>query len=307
MSKASKHTHKQTARQHAHPKGWVQAATPEVRAWILQQHEAGCIPRDILASLTQAGWEAPLAQRAMEEVIGYPMHNLLAQVQRAEDVRPAERLPEPALAGGVLSVWAHDRQVQVLAQMASPRVVVFGGLLAPEECDELIALARSRLTRSETVVNETGGSEVNAARTSEGMFFQRGEYPLCERIEARLAALLNWPVNHGEGLQLLRYGVGAEYRPHHDYFDPSQPGTPSILARGGQRLASVVMYLNTPDAGGATTFPDVGFEVAAQRGNAVFFSYDRPDPATKTLHGGAPVQAGEKWVATKWLREGVFA
>jgi prolyl 4-hydroxylase len=38
----------------------------------------------------------------------------------------------------------------------------------------------------------------------------------------------------------------------------------------------------------------------------VFFAYDRPHPMTRTLHGGAPVGAGEKWVATKWLRAGRF-
>src|SRR3546814_8707700 len=65
---------------------------------------------------------------------------------------------------------------------------------------------------------------------------------------------------------------------------------------------SLVMYLNTPERGGATTFPDVNFEVAAVKGNAVFFSYDRPHTMTRTLHGGAPVLAGEKWIATKWLR-----
>jgi prolyl 4-hydroxylase len=64
------------------------------------------------------------------------------------------------------------------------------------------------------------------------------------------------------------------------------------------------MYLNTPRRGGATVFPETRLEVAAQRGNAVFFSYDRPHPMTRTLHGGAPVLEGEKWVATKWLREG---
>ena len=74
------------------------------------------------------------------------------------------------------------------------------------------------------------------------------------------------------------------------------------LKRGGQRVASIVMYLNTPLRGGATTFPDARFEVAAIKGNAVFFSYDRPHPMTATLHGGAPVVEGEKWVATKWLR-----
>ena len=152
----------------------------------------------------------------------------------------------------------------------------------------------------------TGDSEINAARTSEGMFFVRAEHPVCARLEARLAALLNWPIENGEGLQVLRYRPGAEYKPHYDYFDPAQPGTPTILKRGGQRLATIVMYLNTPLKGGGTTFPDVQLEVAPLRGHAVFFSYDRPQPATRTLHGGAPVLDGEKWVATKWLRAGRF-
>lgn len=95
-------------------------------------------------------------------------------------------------------------------------------------------------------------------------------------------------------------------RPHYDYFDPARPGSAKTLARGGQRVASVVMYLNTPERGGATTFPDARFEVAAVKGNAVFFAYDRPHPMTGSLHAGAPVVAGEKWVATKWLRVGRY-
>jgi prolyl 4-hydroxylase len=66
------------------------------------------------------------------------------------------------------------------------------------------------------------------------------------------------------------------------------------------------MYLNTPARGGGTVFPDVEFEVEPIKGNAVFFSYDRPHSSTRTLHGGAPVIEGEKWVATKWLRERRF-
>ena len=110
----------------------------------------------------------------------------------------------------------------------------------------------------------------------------------------------------GEGLQVLRYRVGAEYQPHYDYFDPRHASSKAILERGGQRVATLVMYLNTPARGGATVFPDIKLDVMAQKGNAVFFSYDRPDPATLTLHGGAPVLEGEKWVATKWLRQGEF-
>jgi prolyl 4-hydroxylase len=147
---------------------------------------------------------------------------------------------------------------------------------------------------------------VNADRTSYGMFFQRGENELVRRIEQRIARLVNWPEENGEGLQILQYGPGAEYKPHYDYFDPAEPGTPTILRRGGQRVGTIVMYLAEPAKGGGTVFPDVHMEVAPKRGNAVFFSYERAHPSTHTLHGGAPVLAGEKWIATKWLRERRF-
>jgi len=105
---------------------------------------------------------------------------------------------------------------------------------------------------------------------------------------------------------VLRYRPGAEYQPHHDYFDPAHPGSHPVLQRGGQRVGTLVMYLQAPQRGGSTTFPAIGLEVAPVAGNAVFFSYDRPHPSTGTLHGGAPVLEGEKWVATKWLREREF-
>src|SRR4029079_16719831 len=116
---------------------------------------------------------------------------------------------------------AGDRKVCVLQSMAAPRVVVFGGLLSDEECEALIELAKPRLARSLTVAIKTGGEEVNADRTSNGMFFQRGENERGERIERRIARLVNWPQENGEGLQTLQYGPGAEYKPHYDYFDPA--------------------------------------------------------------------------------------
>jgi prolyl 4-hydroxylase len=225
---------------------------------------------------------------------------------QADGVGPPLPVPSPDLAGAPSVLRTPDREVAVLLTLAAPRVIVFGGLLADDECDALVAAAAPRLERSETVDVETGGSGVNEARTSRGMFFARGETPLCARIEARIAALLGWPMENGEGLQVLHYRPGAEYRPHYDWFEPDQPGSAAVLTRGGQRVATMVMYLSVPTRGGATVFPDIGLEVAPIKGNAVFFSYDRPHPATRSLHGGAPVIEGDKWVATKWLREGEF-
>jgi prolyl 4-hydroxylase len=285
-----------------------QSVTEELRRWIVAQAEAGCRPDDILGSMRASGWRPAVAAAALAQTLREPLATLPASqpAEAAASMQAGPAWPGPDLRRGAARVQAGGREVDVLTSLQLPRVVVFGQLLSLDECTELMALAAPRLARSETVHNATGGTEVNAARTSDGMFFERGEVPLIERIEQRIAELLHWPVDHGEGLQVLRYRPGAEYKPHHDYFDPAHPGTERILQRGGQRVASLVMYLNTPEGGGATTFPDVGLEVGPVRGNAVFFSYDRPHPDTRTLHGGAPVTAGEKWVATKWLRRGVF-
>jgi prolyl 4-hydroxylase len=282
----------------------VQAVTPELRQWIIEQATAGQQPESVLKSMLASGWREDIAIAALEDTL----RGFLDERAKQAQLPPPVPVPEPLPGAGGMptTLSAGDREVRVLLAMRNPRVVVFGDFLSHEECDELRALADKRLARSETVQTDTGASEVNSARTSEGMFFERGENALCQRIEARIAALVNWPVERGEGIQVLRYRPGAEYKPHYDYFDPAQPGTPTILKRGGQRVGTVVMYLNDPKVGGGTTFPDVALEVAPAKGNAVFFSYDRAHPSSRTLHGGAPVVEGEKWVATKWMREGVF-
>jgi prolyl 4-hydroxylase len=288
-----------------------QQVTPELRQWIIAQARAGHPPETVLQSMRASGWDEDVAIAAMEDTLqGFLAEHARAQQVQApaqNDVLPAA-VPVPDVDMGEQPVWvdAGDRRVQILIAVKLPRVIVFGGLLSDEECDAVVAAASPRLARSETVQIDTGGSEVNAARTSRGMFFDRGENEVCARIERRIARLLNWPLVNGEGLQVLHYLPGAEYQPHHDYFDPAKAGTAVITARGGQRVGSIVMYLNSPEKGGGTVFPDIGLEVGPVKGNAVFFSYDRPHPSTKTLHGGAPVIAGEKWVATKWLREGEF-
>ena len=279
-----------------------QNITPELRDWIIAQAQAGVAAPVVLESMLASGWAEDTAIAHMESTLRGHLDATAIQ----QGLPPAVPVPTPALAESPLYIDVGDRLVYLLQSMALPRLVVFGNLLSDTECEALVDAAQPRMARSLTVETKTGGEEVNADRTSSGMFFSRGEIDVVKVLEQRIARLLNWPVENGEGLQVLRYQPGAEYKPHHDYFDPAEPGTPTILQRGGQRVATLLIYLSEPERGGGTTFPDVGLEVAPKRGNAVFFSYDRAHPSTRTLHGGAPVLAGEKWIATKWLREREF-
>lgn len=275
---------------------------PALRERVLAEASAGRGPEAALAPLLDAGWTRDDAIAALEVLL----EEHVAALAHAKALPPPARVPAPAGLNGRSVVRLPDREVSVLANLVHPRVIVFGELLSRSECDGLIAQARGSLVPSTVVGSETGAGERHDGRTSEGATLVRGSTPLVRRLEERIAALMDWPVDHGEDLQILHYRTGAQYRPHYDYFDPRAAGTPANLAHGGQRVASLVIYLNTPHEGGATVFPDVQFEVAAVRGNAVFFSYDLPHPMTRTLHGGAPVLAGEKWIATKWFRESAW-
>jgi len=215
-------------------------------------------------------------------------------------------LPQPDWGAAQRCFDCGDRSVELRLRLQHPPLALFDGLLTPAECAQLIEAARPQLKRSLTVQTRSGGSEINPDRTSSGMFFGRGETELVRRLEARIARLLRWPIEYGEGLQVLHYPEGGEYKPHYDYFDPGEPGTPALTRRGGQRLATVLIYLNQVPRGGATTFPDLGLEVLPQCGQALYFAYERPHPSTRTLHGSVPVWEGEKWIATKWLREHTF-
>jgi len=192
----------------------------------------------------------------------------------------------------------------------APRVSTITDFLSDEECDHLMKLAQPQLARS-TVTDESGASNgvIDNRRSSKGVFLDKnGNDPIMQRIENRIAAMTGMPVENGEQIQVLQYGVGGEYQPHYDYFTANTPGGKASLDRGGQRLISLIMYLNTPEAGGETIFPKAKLSVTPKRGSAVLFYNCNPagndDPMT--LHGGAPVKAGEKWIATKWIRKGEF-
>jgi prolyl 4-hydroxylase len=268
------------------------------RRWVLENIERGCTTQDILRSMLAAGvWQEEEALSALNEGLG-----LLGRTLVNSSALP--RIPADRL----FSVGA--QVIEVLSRFKSPHVAVLGGVLSINECDALLDMALHKGLRLSSVVDKESGQSVSHhERTSTGVFFTRSETPLIQRIEERLAEMTCWPPTHGEGLQVLRYEIGQQYKPHHDWFDTAHPGTVHHLARGGQRVATTVMVLRAADRGGATTFPAAGFEVSPPPGGAVFFrnltAAFLPDPLT--LHAGAPVEQGEKVVMTYWQREREFA
>ncbi|MCL4184863.1 MAG: 2OG-Fe(II) oxygenase [Burkholderiaceae bacterium] len=212
------------------------------------------------------------------------------------------RLPD------IARVRAHDREVSIGFVLADPNIALLDGLISADESARLIRLAAGKLKRSEVVDRAGGGTWVSSVRTSEGTWFDIAENEIVDCLERRIAALTGVPLDNGEPLQVLHYLPGGEYQAHHDYFDPADAGSASYLQIGGQRVATLVVYLADVEAGGETVFPTLGLSIRPRLGAAVYFEYcDRHSRLdARCLHAGTPVIRGEKWIATKWLRESAY-
>ncbi|QWT20947.1 2OG-Fe(II) oxygenase [Bacillus sp. NP157] len=275
--------------------------TPDWHRWIGEALAGGNAPADLLATMKEHHFDERTARDAIADaVFGGTAPPAVASV----DMVPfASRLQ----AGHVIR--APDREVRVLVRVARPVIAVLDNVLSAEECDALRSMAATRLARSAVVSPDSGKNTVMSIRTSEGAYFQRAENALVQRIDARTAAIMGLPEEHGEGLQVMRYGVGGEYMPHFDYFAPDEKGSAPHIASGGQRVSTLIMYLEDAAAGGETIFPRIDFSYVPRKGQGLYFEYAAADGSLDplSLHGGAPVLSGEKWILTKWMRERAFA
>jgi len=194
------------------------------------------------------------------------------------------------------------RPLTIQRQCESPEVATCDDLLTDEECRYLIYSGARFISRSQVIHPVSGEHLVYEARTSQDMVFVPTNDDVGVRVlQMRMATMAGLDLGNCEPLTLLRYGIGDQYRPHRDYFFPSAP---QLAIQGGQRHSTVCTYLNAVQQGGETVFPDKNVTVRPRRGRAVMFrslhSDGIPDPGS--LHAGLPVLAGEKWLASCWIR-----
>lgn len=187
-------------------------------------------------------------------------------------------------------------------KVPSPKLQLFikRGFLSPGECARLVAMIDAQ-RRPSTIADDLGDT---AFRTSETCDLD-GDDPIVAAVDARIAALTGLDPAHGEPMQGQRYAVGQEFKPHTDYFEPNGADFQTYCAVSGQRTWTVMIYLNEPEAGGATRFVEIDKMVKPEPGKLLAWNNRTPDGRVNgdTLHHGMKVRAGTKYVVTKWFRE----
>lgn len=178
---------------------------------------------------------------------------------------------------------------------SAPDVVHFKALLTPAECHHLMQATGSAFQPS-MVYDSQRRLVRDQIRTSDGATIHwLIEDPAIVAINRRIAAVSELSYENGEALALLRYSPGQEYRPHFDF----------VTGARNRRLKTALIYLNDGYEGGETQFVRTGLTVKGATGDVVLFGNEGadggPDPLSE--HAGLPVTGGQKYLATRWIRE----
>lgn len=163
-------------------------------------------------------------------------------------------------------------------------------------------IARIDATRRPSTISDSNGDAT--FRTSETCDLDASD-PVVARLDALLANITGIDPAYGEPVQGQRYDVGQEFKAHTDYFEPKGIEYDRYCGIAGNRTWTAMIYLNAPQAGGATRFKTIDKIVQPELGKLLAWNNRLPDGSLNpaTLHQGMKVRAGVKYIVTKWFRE----
>lgn len=191
-----------------------------------------------------------------------------------------------------------------LLLVLSPLLRLQANFLSAEECAALMEAGRPGLHRS-IVVDGVAGKSPAPSRTSTSCYLNKDK---CQELLKRVEELLNGkPMAHFEPPQVARYESTQFYLPHYDAFDMTTESGRECAKTGGQRLATVLIYLNTVSDGGCTYFPKLDKRFKPVQGTAlIFFPCSLDGKLDEMALHTAEKAVDEKWVSQIWVRERDF-
>ena len=187
-----------------------------------------------------------------------------------------------------------------------PAIRIVPGLAPRSICDWLIARVRERLQPALVHNPHTPRLVRNDSRTNSKAGFHLTDADLVFMLmQERLGAAAGVSVRNMESPQVLHYATGQQYTRHYDFMEPNMPGDAVVIGKMGQRIETLLVYLNEGFDGGETDFPTLGIRYKGRAGDALMFSNvdaaGKPD--RRMLHAGLPPTAGEKWLFSQWIRD----
>tara|TARA_Y100001958_G_C21216227_1_gene541638 strand:- start:1028 stop:1642 length:615 start_codon:yes stop_codon:yes gene_type:complete len=195
-----------------------------------------------------------------------------------------------------------------------PYIYTIDNFLSEKECKFIINVSKDNLKLAgvSKMDNEKGlETGKYKGRTNSSYWMTHDAYPETLKIAKKIAKKIGCNYKCFESFQVIHYNENEEYKYHYDAYDMNETEKYKKFTRErGNRLRTVLVYLNDVEEGGGTGFDTLNeYEgeiiVEPKMGKMVVFNNVNDDGSLnrKSRHAGLPVIKGEKWAFNLWLRE----
>jgi prolyl 4-hydroxylase len=184
------------------------------------------------------------------------------------------------------------------------RPIVYQNVVSPLEAGYILTMSAKDFVESDTV----GGRNIDI-RKSQTAWIKKDD-PVVSKIIQRVCDIIDYPIENAEDLQVVKYEPGGFYKDHHDSCCDDNDFCRTFSEKSGQRVLTMLIYLNDNFTGGSTTFKNLDLDVKPEKFGGVLFrpledgGGNRCHPLA--LHRGNPIESGVKYICNVWIREKAF-
>jgi hypothetical protein len=169
---------------------------------------------------------------------------------------------------------------------------VIDDFLGPEECSEIInycsingGFKRSMVYNDGDVNGEGRKNKTIYSKDRTSTNMDLSGYGKIEDLRHKLYELLKCSMEQLEPLSCIRYEQSQHFKYHHDFIP------------GGDRLYTLVIYLNDDFEGGELRFPEIDMTYKSQSGSCIVFQNidQNKELILESMHGSLPIIKGIKY------------
>ena len=151
-----------------------------------------------------------------------------------------------------------------------------------------------------------GSENTEGIRKSQTYWLSKDD-PVAQNIIQKVCDIDGYSIDQAEDIQVVKYEPNGYYNEHHDSCCDHDDKCEEFV-KDGNRVLTMVIYLNDDFEGGATRFPKLDKNFKPKKYSGILFypmNKDGDKCHEKSLHSGMPVTKGQKYIANVWIREKV--
>lgn len=180
---------------------------------------------------------------------------------------------------------------------------IYPDFITEDQANHILEMAKYNYKDSIIIGNEN----TEGIRKSQTYWLNKND-PVAKKIISKVCEINGHKIEQAEDIQVVKYEPNGYYKEHHDSCCDNTDAC-NEFNKDGNRIVTMVIYLNDGFQGGSTRFPNLNKEFKPRKYSGIlFYPMNKTGDKCheKSLHAGMPITSGEKYIANVWIRDKNF-